>query len=104
MYFKCHDRHWPLTETNILLTFGFIFLQQKVQKEPIPEEQEMDFQPVEEGEECSDSDSNHNAEAKEPEKTNKKEGERADRAGVGKAQFWNLLPFFFHQTRSFLSC
>lgn len=47
----------------------------------------MDFQPVEEGEECSDSDSNHNAEAKEPEKTHKKEGERADRAGVGKAQF-----------------
>uniref|UniRef100_G3TXH4 GRB10 interacting GYF protein 2 n=1 Tax=Loxodonta africana TaxID=9785 RepID=G3TXH4_LOXAF len=27
----------------------------KVQKEPIPEEQEMDFRPVEEGEECSDS-------------------------------------------------
>uniref|UniRef100_A0A480L5U4 GRB10-interacting GYF protein 2 isoform X1 n=1 Tax=Sus scrofa TaxID=9823 RepID=A0A480L5U4_PIG len=54
----------------------------KVQKEPIPEEQEMDFRPVEEGEECSDSEGSHNEEAKEPEKTNKKEGEKPDRVGV----------------------
>ncbi|XP_064142613.1 GRB10-interacting GYF protein 2 isoform X1 [Loxodonta africana] len=54
----------------------------KVQKEPIPEEQEMDFRPVEEGEECSDSEGSHNEEAKEPDKTNKKEGEKTDRVGV----------------------
>nr|XP_031533701.1 GRB10-interacting GYF protein 2 isoform X3 [Vicugna pacos] len=54
----------------------------KVQKEPIPEEQEMDFRPVEEGEECSDSEGSHNEEAKEPDKTNKKEGEKTDRLGV----------------------
>ncbi|KAG8515588.1 LOW QUALITY PROTEIN: GRB10-interacting GYF protein 2, partial [Galemys pyrenaicus] len=54
----------------------------KVQKEPIPEEQEMDFRPVEEGEECSDSEGSHNEEAKEPDKTHKKEGEKTDRIGV----------------------
>ncbi|XP_064228955.1 GRB10-interacting GYF protein 2 isoform X4 [Aotus nancymaae] len=54
----------------------------KVQKEPIPEEQEMDFRPVDEGEECSDSEGSHNEEAKEPDKTNKKEGEKTDRVGV----------------------
>ncbi|XP_058389206.1 GRB10-interacting GYF protein 2 isoform X2 [Diceros bicornis minor] len=54
----------------------------KVQKEPIPEEQEMDFRPVEEGEECSDSEGSHNEEAKEPEKTNKKEGDKTERVGV----------------------
>ncbi|XP_017175836.1 GRB10-interacting GYF protein 2 isoform X3 [Mus musculus] len=54
----------------------------KVQKEPIPEEQEMDFRPVEEGEERSDSDSSHNEEAKEPDKTNRREGEKTDRAGA----------------------
>lgn len=54
----------------------------KVQKEPIPEEQEMDFRPVEEGEGCSDSECSHNEEAKEPDKTNKKEGEKMDRIGV----------------------
>ncbi|KFO30102.1 PERQ amino acid-rich with GYF domain-containing protein 2 [Fukomys damarensis] len=54
----------------------------KVQKEPIPEEQEMDFRPVEEGEECSDSEGSHNEEAKEPDKTNKKEGEKTGRVGV----------------------
>uniref|UniRef100_A0A8D0EXV7 GRB10 interacting GYF protein 2 n=1 Tax=Strix occidentalis caurina TaxID=311401 RepID=A0A8D0EXV7_STROC len=51
----------------------------KVQKEPIPEEQEMDFRPVEEGEERSDSEGSHNEEAKDHEKTTKKEGEKADR-------------------------
>ncbi|XP_013012941.1 GRB10-interacting GYF protein 2 isoform X1 [Cavia porcellus] len=50
----------------------------KVQKEPIPEEQEMDFRPVEEGEECSDSEGSHNEEAKEPDKTNKKEGDKTE--------------------------
>ncbi|XP_056354797.1 GRB10-interacting GYF protein 2 isoform X7 [Oenanthe melanoleuca] len=50
----------------------------KVQKEPIPEEQEMDFRPVEEGEERSDSEGSHNEEAKDHEK-NKKEGEKAER-------------------------
>ncbi|XP_077927591.1 GRB10-interacting GYF protein 2 isoform X5 [Halichoerus grypus] len=54
----------------------------KVQKEPIPEEQEMDFRPAEEGGECSDSESSHNEEAKEPDKTNRKEGEKTDRVGV----------------------
>uniref|UniRef100_A0A2I3HMS9 GRB10 interacting GYF protein 2 n=1 Tax=Nomascus leucogenys TaxID=61853 RepID=A0A2I3HMS9_NOMLE len=54
----------------------------KVQKEPIPEEQEMDFRPVDEGEECCDSEGSHNEEAKEPDKTNKKEGEKTDRVGV----------------------
>lgn len=63
-----------------------------MQKEPIPEEQEMDFRPVEEGDECSDSEGSHNEEAKEPDKTNKKEGEKTDRIGVGEAQFC-LLPF-----------
>ncbi|XP_071423074.1 GRB10-interacting GYF protein 2 isoform X7 [Pithys albifrons albifrons] len=50
----------------------------KVQKEPIPEEQEMDFRPVEEGEERSDSEGSHNEEAKDHEKT-KKDGEKTDR-------------------------
>uniref|UniRef100_A0A672UDG2 GRB10 interacting GYF protein 2 n=1 Tax=Strigops habroptila TaxID=2489341 RepID=A0A672UDG2_STRHB len=51
----------------------------KVQKEPIPEEQEMDFRPVEEGEERSDSEGSHNEEAKDHEKTTKKEGEKTGR-------------------------
>ncbi|XP_075273754.1 GRB10-interacting GYF protein 2 isoform X10 [Opisthocomus hoazin] len=51
----------------------------KVQKEPIPEEQEMDFRPVEEGEERSDSEGSHNEESKDHEKTTKKEGEKTDR-------------------------
>ncbi|XP_062462596.1 GRB10-interacting GYF protein 2 isoform X15 [Pezoporus occidentalis] len=51
----------------------------KVQKEPIPEEQEMDFRPVEEGEERSDSEGSHNEEAKDHEKATKKEGEKTDR-------------------------
>ncbi|NXS13232.1 GGYF2 protein, partial [Neodrepanis coruscans] len=55
----------------------------KVQKEPIPEEQEMDFRPVEEGEERSDSEGSHNEEAKDHEKT-KKEGEKTER-GVTEA-------------------
>lgn len=88
---------------DMLLAFGFTFLLQKVQKEPIPEEQEMDFRPVEEGEERSDSDSSHNEEAKELEKANKKEGEKTDRAVAGKADFCqpgpclnkNLLEFAY---------
>uniref|UniRef100_A0A8C4KTC9 GRB10 interacting GYF protein 2 n=1 Tax=Dromaius novaehollandiae TaxID=8790 RepID=A0A8C4KTC9_DRONO len=51
----------------------------KVQKEPIPEEQEMDFRPVEEGEERSDSEGSHNEEAKDHEKMTKKEGEKTER-------------------------
>ncbi|XP_069721119.1 GRB10-interacting GYF protein 2 isoform X11 [Phaenicophaeus curvirostris] len=54
----------------------------KVQKEPIPEEQEMDFRPVEEGEERSDSEGSHNEEAKDHEKTTKKEGEKPDRVAA----------------------
>ncbi|XP_053895147.1 GRB10-interacting GYF protein 2 isoform X3 [Malaclemys terrapin pileata] len=50
----------------------------KVQKEPIPEEQEMDFRPVEEGEEPSDSEGDHGEEAKELEKTTKREGDKRD--------------------------
>ena len=93
-----------LPNPNMLLIFGLIFLLQKVQKEPIPEEQEMDFRPVEEGEECSDSEGSHNEEAKEPDKTNKKEGEKTDRVGVGKAHFCPLLFKKKNQTKSFLSC
>ncbi|XP_074860774.1 GRB10-interacting GYF protein 2 isoform X2 [Carettochelys insculpta] len=50
----------------------------KVQKEPIPEEQEMDFRPVEEGEERSDSEADHGEEAKELEKAAKREGDKRD--------------------------
>ncbi|XP_037765365.1 GRB10-interacting GYF protein 2 isoform X10 [Chelonia mydas] len=50
----------------------------KVQKEPIPEEQEMDFRPVEEVEEHSDSEGGHGEEAKELEKTTKREGDKKD--------------------------
>ncbi|NXI04836.1 GGYF2 protein, partial [Pachycephala philippinensis] len=53
----------------------------KVQKEPIPEEQEMDFRPVEEGEERSDSEGSHNEEAKDHEKT-KKEGEKTEKVAA----------------------
>uniref|UniRef100_A0A452GY00 GYF domain-containing protein n=1 Tax=Gopherus agassizii TaxID=38772 RepID=A0A452GY00_9SAUR len=49
----------------------------KVQKESIPEEQEMDFQPVE-GEEPSDPEGGHGEEAKELEKTTKREGDKRD--------------------------
>ncbi|KAL8187572.1 UNVERIFIED_CONTAM: GRB10-interacting GYF protein 2, partial [Gekko kuhli] len=51
----------------------------KVQKEPIPEEQEMDFRPVEEGEDQSDSDGSHSEEAKELDKTHVREGVTAER-------------------------
>lgn len=51
----------------------------KVQKEPIPEEQEMDFRPVDEGEERSDSEGSHSEDAKNHEKTTRKEGEKTDR-------------------------
>uniref|UniRef100_A0A2K6F891 GRB10 interacting GYF protein 2 n=1 Tax=Propithecus coquereli TaxID=379532 RepID=A0A2K6F891_PROCO len=64
----------------------------KVQKESIPEEQEMDFRPVEEGEECSDSEGSHNEEAKEPDKTNKKEGENTDRVGVEASEETPQIP------------
>lgn len=60
---------------------------QKVQKEPIPEEQEMDFRPVEEGEERSDSEGSHNEEAKDHEKT-KKEGEKTEKLVAGKGDFF----------------
>lgn len=60
---------------------------QKVQKEPIPEEQEMDFRPVEEGEERSDSEGSHNEEAKDHEKT-KKEGEKTEKLVAGKRDFF----------------
>uniref|UniRef100_A0A4X2LZ79 GRB10 interacting GYF protein 2 n=1 Tax=Vombatus ursinus TaxID=29139 RepID=A0A4X2LZ79_VOMUR len=54
----------------------------KVQKEPIPEEQEMDFRPVEEGEERSDSEGSHNEEAKEPDKAAGRDGDRVDRGAA----------------------
>lgn len=47
----------------------------------------MDFRPVEEGEECSDSEGSHNEEAKEPDKTNKKEGDKTGRVGVSKVLY-----------------
>lgn len=62
----------------------------------------MDFRPVEGGEECSDSEGSHNEEAKEPDKTTKKEGEKSERIGVGKVQFCHLL--FICHIRNFLNC
>ncbi|XP_053163952.1 GRB10-interacting GYF protein 2 isoform X2 [Hemicordylus capensis] len=58
------------------------FLSLKVQKEPIPEEQEMDFRPVEEGEDHSDSEGSHNEEAKELEKTQVREGVKTELAAA----------------------
>jgi len=58
-----------------------------VQKEPIPEEQEMDFRPVDEGEERSDSEGSHSEDAKSHEKTTRKEGEKTDRIVSGKVDF-----------------
>ncbi|XP_007429434.1 GRB10-interacting GYF protein 2 isoform X1 [Python bivittatus] len=51
----------------------------KVQKEPIPEEQEMDFHPIEEREDESDSEESHNEEAKELDKTHSREGVKTER-------------------------
>ncbi|KAM3835560.1 GRB10-interacting GYF protein 2 isoform 1-T1 [Vipera latastei] len=51
----------------------------KVQKEPIPEEQEMDFHPIEEREDQSDSEESHNEEAKELDKTLLREGVKTER-------------------------
>lgn len=48
----------------------------------------MDFRPVEEGEERSDSEGSHNEEAKEHEKT-KKEGEKTERVVAGKGDVCN---------------
>lgn len=45
---------------------------------------------MEEVEEGSDSEGSHGEEAKEPDKTNKKEGEKTDRVGTGE------LVFSFH--------
>nr|XP_033815425.1 GRB10-interacting GYF protein 2 isoform X1 [Geotrypetes seraphini]XP_033815426.1 GRB10-interacting GYF protein 2 isoform X1 [Geotrypetes seraphini] len=56
---------------------GAFLPSKKVQKEPIPEEQELDFRPSEE-EEHSDSEGSHNEEAKEPDKLVKKEAERTE--------------------------
>lgn len=50
----------------------------------------MDFRPVEEGEERSDSEGSHNEEAKDHEKTTKKEGEKTDRIVAGKADFSHI--------------
>lgn len=47
----------------------------------------MDFRPVEEGEERSDSEGSHNEEAKDHEK-NKKEGEKTERIVAGKGDFF----------------
>ncbi|XP_030073035.1 GRB10-interacting GYF protein 2 isoform X2 [Microcaecilia unicolor] len=57
---------------------GAFLPSKKVQKEPIPEEQELDFRPSEEGEEHSDSEGSHNEEAKEPDKSVKEEDERTE--------------------------
>lgn len=57
----------------------------------------MDFRPVEEGEGCSDSEGSHNEEAKEPDKTNKKESEKTDRIGVGEAVL--SFTFFFFKIK-----
>jgi len=54
----------------------------------------MDFRPVEEGEERSDSEGSHNEESKDHEKTTKKEGEKTDRVVAGKGDFsciWSVL-------------
>ncbi|XP_006123741.2 GRB10-interacting GYF protein 2 isoform X1 [Pelodiscus sinensis] len=50
----------------------------KVQKEPIPEEQEMDFRPVEEEDEHSDAEGDHGEEVKDLEKAAKREGDKRD--------------------------
>ncbi|KAM6443210.1 GRB10-interacting GYF protein 2 isoform 4-T4 [Liasis olivaceus] len=55
----------------------------KVQKEPIPEEQEMDFHPIEEREDESDSEESHNEEAKELDKTHSREGVKTERMIAG---------------------
>ncbi|XP_063162958.1 GRB10-interacting GYF protein 2 isoform X6 [Candoia aspera] len=55
----------------------------KVQKEPIPEEQEMDFHPTEEREDLSDSEESHNEEAKELDKTHLREGVKTERIIAG---------------------
>nr|XP_060624087.1 GRB10-interacting GYF protein 2 isoform X3 [Anolis sagrei ordinatus] len=54
------------------------FLSLKVQKEPIPEEQEMDFRPVEEVEDRSDSEGSHSEEAKELDKAPMRERVKTD--------------------------
>ncbi|XP_077205401.1 GRB10-interacting GYF protein 2 isoform X2 [Paroedura picta] len=58
------------------------FLSLKVQKEPIPEEQEMDFRPVEEGEDQCDSDGSHSEEAKELDKMHVREGVTSERTAA----------------------
>lgn len=75
-----------------------------MQKEPIPEEQEMDFRPVEEGEECSDSEGSHKEEAKEPDKITRKDGEKTDGAGAGESHFLTYTPLLLFHEAKFLLC
>lgn len=69
-----------------------------MQKEPIPEEQEMDFHPIEEREDQSDSEENHNEEAKELDKTLLREGVTTDRIIAGKRDFIRFMLHLLFQT------
>ncbi|KAJ1089928.1 hypothetical protein NDU88_003068 [Pleurodeles waltl] len=71
-------------ETGTFDSSGAFLPSKKVQKEPIPEEQELDFRPSEDGEERSDSEGSHNEEAKEPDKNVQKEMETIDRLPINK--------------------
>uniref|UniRef100_A0A8D2LEL4 GRB10 interacting GYF protein 2 n=1 Tax=Varanus komodoensis TaxID=61221 RepID=A0A8D2LEL4_VARKO len=65
---------------------GAFLSSKKVQKEPIPEEQELDFRPVEEGEEQSDSEGSHHEEAKELDKVHVREAVKTERTTVEVAE------------------
>lgn len=57
----------------------------------------MDFRPVEEGEDQSDSDGSHSEEAKEVDKTHVREGVMAERTAAGKKGFLRVfLNHCFH--------
>ncbi|XP_053317073.1 GRB10-interacting GYF protein 2 isoform X3 [Spea bombifrons] len=66
-------------ETGTFDSSGAFLSSKKVQKESIPEEQELDFRPATEGHEHSDSDSSHTEEVKETNQT--QSGEHAKEAG-----------------------
>lgn len=71
-------------ETGTFDSSGAFLPSKKVQKEPIPEEQELDFRPSEDREEHSDSEGSHSEEAKEPDKSIQKETESIQRLPVDK--------------------
>ncbi|XP_069474001.1 GRB10-interacting GYF protein 2 isoform X3 [Ambystoma mexicanum] len=77
-------------ETGTFDSSGAFLPSKKVQKQPIPEEQELDFRPSDDREEHSDSDGSHSEKAKESDKIVKEENKRPEQLSLVKERTESL--------------